>query len=76
MVWLSQEGQEGSIRVQVQDTITQGGKKQCFVELSPDKTLESIFKEVSKDLEYNVDDIEIIIRNGSSHVSIYNVYIF
>lgn len=74
MVWLPQEAQEGSLTVQVQDTIQQGGKKHCFVQLSPDKTIESIFKEISKDLEYNVDDIEIILRKGSSSVSIVNKY--
>ncbi|XP_057671617.1 ubiquitin carboxyl-terminal hydrolase 47 [Diorhabda carinulata] len=70
MVCLPEEGP--AKRVTVRDTIQQSTKKQAFISLTPSKTIESIFKEVSKEFSYNHDEIELVLQNGKKDVYILN----
>lgn len=70
--------QEGLIEVLVRDEIKQSpaGKKHCYLQISRTKSVESIFREVSKEFEYNVDEIELTFRRGASSVStIFFIYL-
>lgn len=55
---------EGYLRVTVRDTILLSAKKQSYVLLIPTKSIESIFKEISKDFEYNADEIELVLQKN------------
>lgn len=59
---------EGHLRVTVRDTILSSAKKQSYVLLTPTKTIESIFKEISREFEYNADEIELVLqkRDGTT----------
>lgn len=61
---------EGHLRVTVRDTILSSAKKQSYVLLTPTKTIESIFKEISREFEYNADEIELVLqkRDGTTYV--------
>lgn len=53
-----------SIIVCVRDTIQQSsnGRKSFSLKLTPSKLIDSIFIEVSKEFDYNVDDITITLQ--------------
>lgn len=55
---------EGHLRVTVRDTVLLSAKKQSYVLLTPTKTIESIFKEISKEFEYNADEIELVLQKN------------
>lgn len=51
-----------SIEVAVKDTIM--GKKPHTIRLTPSRSIDSIFKEVSKEYNYNIDDISLKLESG------------
>lgn len=51
-----------SRRVLVKDTIS--GKTTISVQVTPSMSIDSIFKEVSKEFDYNVDDICLTMHLG------------
>lgn len=53
-----------SIRVTVRDTILQSttGKNTFTIQLTPSTSIDSIFREVSKEFDYSIDDIEIMLQ--------------
>lgn len=60
--------EENPVRVTVRDTVLMSGKKQSYINLTPTKTIDSIFNEVSKDFNYGSDDIELVLqrRDGNT----------
>ncbi|KAJ8945952.1 hypothetical protein NQ318_016780 [Aromia moschata] len=56
--------------VTVRDTIQQSAKRRSDIQVTPTKTIESIFKEISRDFEYNADEIELVLqrRDGTTYV--------
>lgn len=56
--------QESTTSVTVRDE-----RKQCYVHISKTKSVESIFREISKEFDYNIDEIELTFRRGTSSVS-------
>lgn len=63
-----------SVKVLVKDTIS--GKKIFTLQLTPSRAIDSIFKEVSKEFEYNVDDIslEVQLGPGSENYEVSNMF--
>lgn len=53
--------ENGSIDVSVNDTLS---KKIHTIQLTPSRTVNSIFKEISKKYDYNIDDINLVLESG------------
>lgn len=53
--------ENGSIDVSVNDTLS---KKVHTIQLTPSKAINSIFKEISKKYDYNIDDIHLVLESG------------
>lgn len=53
--------ENGSIDVSVNDTIS---KKIHTIQLTPSRAINSIFKEISKKYDYNIDDIHLVLESG------------
>ncbi|CAG9864755.1 unnamed protein product [Phyllotreta striolata] len=61
MVCLPEDGM--LIRATVRDTILISGKKQYTIQLSPSKTINSIFQEISDEFHYLIEEIELILQS-------------
>uniref|UniRef100_A0A6P7GLW5 Ubiquitin carboxyl-terminal hydrolase 47 n=1 Tax=Diabrotica virgifera virgifera TaxID=50390 RepID=A0A6P7GLW5_DIAVI len=70
MVFLPEDGL--TKKVTVRDTIQQSEKKQTFINIFPSKTIDSIFREVSKEFSYNHDEIELVLQIGKKDMHILN----
>ncbi|CAH1119608.1 unnamed protein product [Phaedon cochleariae] len=60
------------IRVTVLDTIGLSEKSQCFIQLIPSRTIESIFQEISKEFICNADDIELTLQYKKGDIYVLN----
>ncbi|KAJ8985542.1 hypothetical protein NQ317_019925 [Molorchus minor] len=66
--------EESPHSVTVRDTIHNSAKKRSEVLVTPSKSIESIFKEVSRDFEYNADEIELILQRRDGTTFVLNEY--
>lgn len=79
MVCLSNEG---TIQVRVRDTIYTNERRQFSVEISPTKTIDSVFAEISDYFKYEADSFELLLQNQNADtVSIFyieycNIFLF